>query len=223
MLHFSCGVNCIEGEGEAVSDKRPVDGARGILLDIDADVSVIKGAIEVINIVAQQNVLEKIKTDVDGGVLEISSRSCFANHEPIKIVVTLPDIEELELNGSGRIWVPDTFAVDELKLTLNGSGTIDGKFIAAGIESDLRGSGSILLAGSANIQDVVIAGSGNVLAQKLPCNEATVKLVGSGNASVYAIRELDVKITGNGTVQYRGKPELSSKVVGSGKVEDDNR
>ena len=120
---ISCGANCINGEGENISDKRPVDGAVGICLDIEADVSVVKGPIEVINIVAQQNILEKIKTQVDDGVLKITSNSCFTDHEPIRIVVTLPEIESLELNGSGRIWLPDTFAVNDVKLELNGSGS----------------------------------------------------------------------------------------------------
>ena len=220
---ISCGANCINGEGENISDKRPVDGAVGICLDIEADVSVVKGPFEVINIVAQQNILEKIKTQVDDGVLKITSNSCFTDHEPIRIVVTLPEIESLELNGSGRIWLPDTFAVNDVKLELNGSGSIDAKFIAAKIETEIRGSGKILLAGSANIQEVSVVGSGDFLAEKLPCNETTVKDTGSGNANVYVIKEMDVKITGSGMVKYRGKPELTSKVTGSGKVVDDNK
>lgn len=218
----SCSINCIDGEGELVSDKRPVDGANGISVDIDADVSVINGKSEVINIVAQQNILEKIKTEVDGGLLKITSKGCFGTHEPVKIVVTLPGLNRLDLAGSGRIYVPDTFVVDEIKLRISGSGKIDGKFIAASIESDVVGSGSIMLAGSANVQKIVIAGSGDILADKMPCNEATVKMAGSGNASVYAIKDLEVKVTGSGTVRYRGKPDLTSKVIGSGTVVDDN-
>ncbi len=221
ILH-SCGLNCIEGTGEMVSDKRPIDGAEGVELNLDADVSIVKGDVEVINIVAQQNILEKIKTDVDDGIVKISSEGCFDSHEPIKILVTVPDIKKLELNGSGRIWVPDTFAVDEVELVMNGSGTIDAKLIAANIESKVRGSGRIVLAGSANVQSAVIAGSGDILGEKLPCNEAEVKIAGSGNASVYAIKTLEIKIAGSGTVKYKGKPELKSNVTGSGKVVDDN-
>lgn len=218
----SCHWVCTEGKGPLESDKRSIDGAKSIALNLDAEVTVIKGERPVINIQAHENLIPKITTDVSGGQLEISSDGCLSSDERIRILVTLPELEGLTVNGSGDFYVSDTFAVKDVELEIRGSGNINAKFVAAQIESSIKGSGSILLAGSANKQDIGIYGSGSVNAQSMPCNEATIKVNGSGDTWVYAIQNLDIKVNGSGTAHYKGKPSVRTQINGSGKVVDDN-
>jgi hypothetical protein len=218
----SCSVVCTEGTGPVQTDKREPGSFKEIALELSADVTVLKGESTSLVIEAQSNLIDKIKTKTRGDKLTISDEGCINSKERIKITVYLPELEALEVNGSGNIMVPDTFQVKDITLEINGSGDIKGKFIAAKIESDIRGSGNIILTGSANKHTMEILGSGNIKAGDLPSNSSEVRVSGSGDVFVYAIQNLDVKINGSGTVHYKGKPSVNSSVNGSGKVVDEN-
>ena len=219
----SCDTFCTEGEGNIEIETREVDNFKSIVLDLSADVTVVKGQAVKIELETYTNLLKKIKTKTgSGGKLKLSSSGCISADKKIKIRITMPQLEGLEINGSGNILLPDTFIVDKINLEINGSGDIKASFVAAEIESEINGSGSIILSGSANINNAEIMGSGYIKATDLPCNEASVEVDGSGDAYVYVIKKLDVKLNGSGTVHYRGKPQLNSSVNGSGKVVDEN-
>ncbi|MEP7171055.1 MAG: head GIN domain-containing protein [Bacteroidota bacterium] len=222
VLLNSCNVVCTEGTGPVQTDKREPGSFKEISLELSADVTVLKGETSALIISVQSNLIDKIKTKTRGDKLIISDEGCINSKERIKITAYLPELEGLEVNGSGNIIVPDTFSVKDITLEINGSGDIKGKFIAAKIESDIRGSGNLVLAGSANKHTMEILGSGDIKASDLPCNSTEVNVSGSGDVFVYAIQNLDVKINGSGTVHYKGKPSVNSSVNGSGKVVDDN-
>lgn len=218
----SCRMACTVGEGAPESQQRNPGEFNSVALDIAADVTILKGDSFAILIHAQGNLLEKITTKVSGGTLRIDSKGCIESNERIKITAWLPELEEVEVSGSGNVLVPDTIQVKNLRLSIKGSGDITGKFIAAKVESDIAGSGNINLRGSANKHSIDIIGSGNVNTIDFPCNASNVSVNGSGDVFVYAIQNLDISVNGSGTVHYKGKPHVNSNVNGSGKVVDEN-
>lgn len=222
VIFNSCRMACTVGEGTPETQQRNPGEFNTIVLDLAADVTILKGDSFAILIHAQGNLLEKITTKVSGGTLRIDSKGCIETNERIKITAWLPELEEVEVSGSGNVMVPDTFQVKNLELGIKGSGDITGKFIAAKVVSDIAGSGDINLTGSANKHVIDIMGSGNVNAIDFPCNASDVSVNGSGDVFVYAIQNLDIAINGSGTVHYKGKPQVNSNVNGSGKVVDEN-
>ncbi|HLG34601.1 MAG TPA: head GIN domain-containing protein [Bacteroidia bacterium] len=222
LLASGCRVFCTEGEGTVRTETREPGGFQKVALNISANIKVVKAEKSSVEISAQENLLEKIRTRVSGTELIVSSEGCISSDEKILVTVYLAELEGLEINGSGNISVPDTFLVDKIKLDINGSGDISGKFIAAKIAAEINGSGNITLAGSADKQNIEIHGSGNINSQSLICNEATIDVAGSGDVRVYAIKNLDVDVAGSGSVYYKGKPTINSHIAGSGKVVDEN-
>jgi hypothetical protein len=202
-------------------DVRDATGFTGIRLNIPAEVTVLQGPFRVA-VLAEDNLLAHIETEVKGSSLRISSDRCLDPNIRMKVDVTLPVLEEIKINGSGDISVPDTFQVDRLELDINGSGNLRCNLIAAEIESAIRGSGDITLTGSANRHEAKILGSGDIHARDLPCNTAELTVNGSGSVFVYAIQNLDVRVNGSGDVHYKGKPAVTTRINGSGKVVDEN-
>lgn len=221
-LFSSCSLTCTQGEGPVVDDHRKLDRFDRIQLNFDARISIHKGDVPGLVIHAQGNLQNEIVAKESGGKLELNSESCMEVDEPVRIEITVPDLRELEVTGSGDIVLLDTFMVETIELSVTGSGSIHGRLVAARIESEVTGSGDIVLEGSANEQVIDITGSGDVKAMALPCNTADVDVTGSGDAYLYVIKQLDAEVSGSGTVHYKGKPEMKSEVNGSGKVVDDN-
>jgi hypothetical protein len=217
-----CHVGCLDGHGPVHVRTFDAGDFTGIHLNLDAEVTVTRGPAHSVEVEAEDNLLNVIEAGVKGRSLRLESERCLDPSIGIKVRVTLPSLEELAINGSGDIVVPDTFQVEKLKLTINGSGNLRARLIAADLRAAIHGSGDVELAGSANRFEVKIAGSGDVQATDMPCNSVEVNVLGSGSVYVYAIQDLEIKVNGSGDVHYKGKPALTARVNGSGKVVDAN-
>ena len=120
----------------------------------------------------------------------------------MRIFITLPDFDLINISGSGEI-ISETFLnVDDIDLTISGSGDIDLGIEADDIKSSISGSGNILLEGTADEIDFRISGSGDYGAFNLDSNRAYIEIIGSGDAEVYVGEQLDVKISGSVDVMY---------------------
>lgn len=191
-----------------------------------------------ITIEAESNLIEHIRTIVNGRTLEIDSRESLRTHYPINIYVKSPGLNTLRLSGSGSI-TADSLAANDLNVVLSGSGNISGAFwarqmgigisgsgivhaavYADNLTSHLSGSGDMNLNGTATNGNLKVSGSGNVNAYDLIQNESAVTISGSGNMYLFVLDYLNVTITGSGSVFYRGNPDIDTHITGSGTIKN---
>lgn len=222
LIVSSCNIDCTEGHGDLKSETRVLRSFTKIKLGLDARVIITKDSVQSVRIEAQPNILQILTTDVSGGELRISSEECLTDYKTIMVYIAMPNLEGVDVNGSGNIETRGTFSPDKVELTINGSGTITATLNANEAYATIRGSGNINLNGSARKFGIEIAGSGDVNAQDMPAQNCDVSVKGSGNCKVFAISKLDVDIAGSGNVYYKGKPDISNSIAGSGKLEKSN-
>jgi hypothetical protein len=207
---------------ENKNEQREVAGFTRIGLSVSADVYITQGNQTSLEIQADEKSLQNLITQVEGDELVIKWKNNNYLNGEIIIKVTMKEIEELSIAGSGNIFANSIIQCKEITLSIAGSGSINLKDVSAGeIESNVAGSGDIILGGSNPVSEhtIEIAGSGDVSAKKLPTNEVTVNIAGSGNCYVHAVKELDVSIAGSGDVYYFGSPQVETNIIGSGNVE----
>jgi hypothetical protein len=174
-----------------------------------------------IKIEAEENLLPYIETYVDGSVLHVETKENFwlrPNRE-VKIFISSPDFRSIHSYGSGDI-IGRSKIIDssKLELAVSGSANIKMDVDAPEIDTKISGSGDIDLKGETKSFKGEIRGSGNVRAIDLKCEDATIKIYGSGNADVFASAKLDVHVAGSGDVHYKGDAQVSSSIAGSGRV-----
>lgn len=232
---------CEKGEGERVTETRTVAGFNHIILNAPGDLYISKGQYFDLEITAQEDILEILQTEVTGNILEIRNDRCIRQSKTIEINLTLPEVNFLEIQGSGSIYGLDRFSSNELDLLISGSGNIEWAsdagtarleikgsgdivfdVIADEIFSKTLGSGDIKLSGSTVAHDINIDASGHVKGFDLITDNTNVNIAASGNCEVFANNELDVKILGSGNVYYRGTPNIDVKITGSGQLVNDN-
>lgn len=205
--------------GPNVSEERDIEAVTALVLDSSGDVTISEGEPSLV-IHAPQGALDRLTSDVSGDTLTLGARGGFLNWTmgEVRYELTLPNLETLELNGSGD--VESTISTDgTLVIEISGSGDIDLADIdAERVEAVISGSGGIDLAGTATELLVKIGGSGDIDASNLEVQEAVVEISGSGDVSVAARDNLAVRIPGSGRVDYTGDPVVDSEVTGSGEV-----
>jgi hypothetical protein len=221
LVTSSCrlDINCVDGEGpteERVYDLPPL---RGFNIETHANVRLRQGPQEVI-IIGAANVLEELDIDVRNGILIIDDYRCI--RDEVDVLISLPDYDRIELEGSGTIFSEEILFLNDLDLRLEGSGDIDLALDIDDLEATISGSGDIFLEGTGDDLDLVISGSGEFNAFNYFVEDADVRISGSGEAEVYVEESLDVLISGSGNVLFKGNPLLDIRITGSGQVIDAN-
>jgi hypothetical protein len=213
-------------QSNAETEKRSVSSFSKISLRVTGKLYLKQCSPQSVEITAKSSTLEKIETEVKDGKLIIKFEDSnffwrgFDDNEII-INITIPEIERLEVSGSGDILADGAIKTWELGLAISGSGDIKiAKLAATEVESSISGSGNIILAegGGAKSLSIAISGSGDIDTKGFEAKSVTVKVSGSGDSSVYATESLDVRVSGSGDVYYAGSPEINSSVSGSGSV-----
>jgi hypothetical protein len=166
--------------------------------------------------------LEDIITDVSGGKLVIKKENWrFNMNEKITAYVTMPELKGLGVSGSGKAEIKDAIKVEDLDLSVSGSGKIYTNDVAVtNLGCSISGSGNIIPGGNGNAAkaEISISGSGNFDGGSFKIGSAEIHISGSGNCSCYVSESLRASVSGSGDVTYGGNPKVDAHVSGSGKV-----
>lgn len=199
------------------------------------DVQITQGNTESLTMYAPAEIVDRIVTEVSGGVLKIqnkhdnwssgekswwSEKSWWRRHPgKIKVYVTVKNLNWISISGSGHAKFEEGIASNSLKLRVRGSGNITGKVQVKSLTSSVSGSGDITLSGTAENSIIKVTGSGNFKARDLVTVSSAAHVSGSGNAEINASDKLNAAISGSGGVRYIGEVKsINTKKSGSGSI-----
>lgn len=211
----------IKGNGDVTTETRSISNFSGVASYGFFDVFVTVGSPASVKIEAESNLLPYIETFVEEGTLKLRTKKSvwFRTHKTIKVYVTAPAFNKIYSIGSGDV-VGQTPITDssELDLKVQGNGKLKLDVDAPEINAELTGNGGIQLKGHSKYFDCTLAGNGNLKAFDLMAEETKVKILGNGDAEVYASLKLDVSVGGNGNVRYKGNAVPSTHITGNGNI-----
>lgn len=194
--------NAVKGNGEVTSDKRPVTGLTSLNISGPLQVEVRVGGTASLEIIGDSNLVGLVQAQVTGNSQKIWMDDKFSSTNPIRVVYTVPVLEDVNSNGSGRLMING----------LNG-----GNF-------NLRNNGSrtVVLEGRVTQLDISSMGSGKINAVNLQSQDTKVRVQGSGSLNLGQVNgnELNVTVHGSGSVNASGNVRnLVAQTHGSGSAE----
>jgi hypothetical protein len=216
---YGCGGSGVRGSGNVVKEARVVGSFKNIHSSGSFNLILLQGSVEGVQVEADDNLLNIIKTDNSNGELNIYASDDFSSSRAQNVYVTVKELAEVKIDGSGDVSSQTPLNLDNLNLEMAGSGSGKLNVNSKKLVAELSGSGDLELAGSAVELSIGVSGSGDVDADELQAGTANVSLAGSGDIRVNAREKLDVKLTGSGDVKYTGGAVVNSSVSGSGAVE----
>jgi len=138
----------------------------------------------------------------------------------MKIFVSVKNLNELQVNGGGKIVSENSIAASNLILGISGSGSMDLDLKGDVLKAEVSGSGKMILRGYASSLDAVVSGSGSINAYDCPLDNAKTKVSGSGLAELNVTTSIDALVVGSGSIKHKGNTKnTSKKVYGSGTVD----
>jgi hypothetical protein len=229
LLSTSClrEVFCEDGKGQFFTETFAISDFTGVDLEEAATVNIKQGPVQEVVVTAQENILDKLKTEVNGGIWEIDlGRECFNDLE-LTIDITVPNLDELHVSGSGEMIVEDFIDQGNLDISVTGSGTLQlGVFEGTtDLDAKISGSGEIFASEAFPDLDklnIELTGSGNFDGFRLVTTDLDARISGSGNLFVTVEEHVDIRITGSGDLHYKGNPLIDANITGSGKIINEN-
>ena len=189
-----------EGSGVPATQARDVAAFTSIELAGSNNVLIRVGEKQSIAVRADDNLLDRVKTEVQSGKLVIANTpGSLTTKSPMSVEVKVPTLNAVTLSGSGNI-VANGVETQSLRVSLPGSGTITGSGTTARL-------------------DVTVGGSGTVQFTRLVANDVRAVVSGSGSIFITATKRLDASVSGSGAILYAGNPQdVTKSVTGNGAI-----
>lgn len=200
---FGCSKDRFIGSGDTISELRNVANFNKVSSEGTFNVTIIKGTEQTIEIIADDNIMQRVKTTVTNGKLYLYLADGNYKDVHLEAHIKVLDLKEIQNSGAGDMYINNNTDVETFK-TFN------------------SGSGNIHLEGSCDNLEIRNEGSGNILAFNMPSENCNIKIEGSGEVEVTCTSNLNVKIEGSGNVYYKGTPSINTDISGSGKVINNN-
>lgn len=200
---FSPGIfsfnRSIKGSGVSKSDQRNVSEFKNIEVGGVFKVEVTIQDNFDVRVEADDNLLEYIKTDVDGETLEISTTKRISTRSPIIVRVGAPALDKIDCSGASKMSIVN---LDNTDFTANISGA--SAVSAAGKTKNLR---------------VELSGASRIDAGQLAAEIVWVEGSGASKADVSVSEKLDADLSGASRVSYSGSPkDIRKDVSGASSV-----
>ena len=192
-------LNQVHGSGNRKTEQRQVASFTSISTDGAFDITIVGQKQLALEIEGDDNILPLVGTDVSGNVLHIKNKSSYSVSQPIKITISVPNLEEVTSNGAGRI------SISALK---------NERF-----ELDINGAPSLQVSGETEVLKITANGAGNIDTRRLRAAKADVHSNGVTTIDLYAREQLDVVVSGPSNVTYEGNPVVNKTVNGPGTVQ----
>jgi hypothetical protein len=190
----------IIGSGRMVSEERTVAPCTSIRIVGSAKVFLTQDSPQRIRVEADDNIIDQVTTRSENGYLVVGLEQGSYSNTTVNVYVSLATVENLEITGAGDITTSHPIQCDAMRC-------------------HIEGAGNISLAGTANVQSIIIDGAGNVGNFDLLSSECTAIINGTGNCEVHVTQRFDGEINGVGKIVYEGNPrEVHTSINGLGSI-----
>ncbi|HEV8591128.1 MAG TPA: head GIN domain-containing protein [Pyrinomonadaceae bacterium] len=185
VFHFN--FSGVKGSGVAASETRNESGFKSVDVGGVFQVEITAQKDYSVEVSADDNLLQYIKTEVDGDTLRISSEKRINSQTPIIVRISAPNIEHVDASGASKVTV---------------SGLKNSKF---GL--DTSGASKVDLSGETANLTIDVSGASKIDAENLIAARANVGASGASKVTLNATEDLIANASGASKISYGGNPK----------------
>lgn len=180
-----------KGSGNVARETRDVSDFEGIDVSGVIQVEATAGKDFAVEVEADDNLLEYIRTEVRRGKLFLSTEKRIKTSSPIIVRVSAPNISNIEASGASKVSVVNLSNSD--------------------LNLDVSGASKISLTGETRTFTVDTSGACHIDAGNLRTENATVDASGASSVDVNVTGELNAEASGASKISYSGSPQNVKK------------
>lgn len=185
-----------KGSGNIQTEKREVSEFNAVEVGGNFVVEITSQKDFSLEVETDENLLPLIKTEFDGETLRIETERSISSSNPLKIRISAPDIENLNISGASKVSIVN---LDNDSLNIDSSGA--SKINCEGRTKNLT---------------VDMSGASNFDGENLKAEKVSVDSSGASKATVSVENYLKADLSGASKVVYYGNPaNIEKKTSGA--------
>jgi carbon monoxide dehydrogenase subunit G len=194
--------------GQITSETRQTGNFTGIDVSSAIEVEYVQAPNISVKVEAETSVMQKIITEVKEGVLHLYTEDIRNLKSDIKIFVSCPNLNSLDVSGAAEFKSAATIKITNLKLEVSGAGYVKIPVDGNEIMADISGAADAALKGNISKLKAEVSGASNLRAAALKCDKVTIEVSGAADATVSAASELKADVSGASSLRYVGTPSI---------------
>ncbi len=209
----------LEGDGNLIRYEHvPEHPFSHLKVQGNTEVFIRQSDMALITIEADSNLIPHLQLGHDDETLVFGRPHRLKMARPVRLLVSVPDLDKITIEGAANLDITDTFRTDGLWVEIHGAGMADLTLSVHHFKGSISGAGEIKLAGEALVASNTINGAGKVAATNFITADQEVEVNGAGSAHVSVTDRLKATINGTGLIEYHGDPTVTPKINGIGQI-----
>ena len=213
----------VRGNGNVQTEVRQAASFNKIEVSNGLDLFLTQGTEESISIQADENLLEVIKTEVNGGILRIFAEENIRNAASRKVMVTFKNLDALTASSGSDALSNTQISVQDIRIKSSSGADIDLEITAQNIVASSSSGSDIYLKGSANSISADASSGSSIKAGELKVTDGTADASSGADVVIQVKGQLIASASSGGDVTYIGKPEhVDANKSSGGRVRSKN-
>ncbi len=198
LVSFKVNFGAEKGSGNVASERREVSEFSKLDVSHVFQVEVVAQSGYGVEVEADDNLLQFIKTEVRGDTLHIDLDQRVKTGNAMKIRISAPNIERVDASGASRVNISDL---------QNGELTVD-----------TSGASKINVSGETGNLIVDVSGASQLDLSGLSAATANIEASGASKVNVNVANELIADASGASRITYLGSPKVQKSTSGASSV-----
>ena len=211
LLSAGCVVNIqdtITGDGKVTNQTRELPSFSGIKVGSGIDVYLTQGEPQHVEVEADENLQEWIRTEVEGNLLHIYTDKHIRLAKTKKVRITCKTIDRIDVSSAGDVTGLTPFTTDKLNISMSSAGDLKLEVEANDIDISISSAGNVTLKGKTNSLRADLSSAGDLNAFDLEAKRGDVSVSSAGSAKVFVTEEARFRSSSAGDIDYKGEPKI---------------
>jgi len=217
LLFFSFQENVFAGTEK--TEIRQITGFSSVKVSSGIDLYLTMGDAETVKVVADEEIIDNIKTEVENGTLKIFTKNSPFNwnfNKTRKVYVALKTLENLNASSGADVVSENLLKGNRLNISASSGSEVKLNIEYREVQLDSSSGSDAELSGSCHFFKASSSSGSDIAAPGLLSKVCHVNVSSGADAVVYASDELKANASSGGDVRYLGNPKSKNIDESSG-------
>lgn len=205
-----------QGNGTIISEVRDVAAFSGLDVCCGVSVELRQADKQNVEVIADENVVKHVVTEVKGNTLHIRRDSYNINPTSLKVVVSFVSLTDIDASSGSAINCPDAVQFDQLTTDASSGSSVSLKITAAAITSDASSGSNIAIEGNAGKATFSASSGASIDAGGLQTDVANLQASSGASVSLLVKNQVNAQASSGGSVNVAGNPQARQVSESSG-------
>jgi hypothetical protein len=214
------GISSVLAGNREETQSRKVTGFNAIKVSTGIDLYLTMGATEEVKIVADDEIIDEIKTEVKDGTLHIYMKQKnwfnWGGNKMRKAYVTVKELEKLHASSGSDVKTENTIKGERLEVKASSGSDVELDVFYKNFSVDTSSGSDAKLSGKTKTFKAEASSGSDIKAQNLEAQICEAKASSGSDITVKVTDELYARASSGGDIVYYGSPQIRDTDESSG-------